>query len=188
VSMKGEYSNIERILNLRLRKEPDPAQDVIRRLSHIKGQAYFNKREFLEMCGWKSPRPRRLYESNSVAEVRRVSIGVFAAECEKKRVELLTTLKGVGIPTASAILTLTDPQDYGVIDIRVWQLLYQYGAVASRPSGVGFSCENWLEYLERLRHWARKFDTTARDVEIRLFEYHKEHQAGLLYRTGSNRE
>lgn len=186
--MKGEYSSIERILNLRLRKEPDPAQDVISRLSHIKGQAYFNKREFLEMCGWKSPRPRRLYESNSVADVRRVSIKVFAAECEKKRVELLTTLKGVGIPTASAILTLTDPQDYGVIDIRVWQLLYQYGAVTSRPSGVGFSCENWLEYLERLRHWARQFDTTAWDVEIRLFEYHKEHQAGRLYRAGSNRE
>lgn len=180
--MKIRYSNIERVLNRRLRKTPDPAEDLISKLSHIKQQAYFNKSEFLAMCSWKSPRPRHLYQSNSSAKIRRVSIDLFAAKCEKQRVELLTSLKGVGVPTASAILTLTDPKDYGVIDIRVWQLLYQCGAVRTRPSGVGFSCENWLEFLERLRHWARKFDVTVRDVERALFEHHKESQEGTLYK------
>ena len=180
--MKSSYSKIERLLNLRLQKEPDPAEELITRLSHAKKQGYFNKPEFLVMCSWKSPRPRHLYQSNSGAEIRRVSIKLFAAECEKQKVELLTSLKGVGVPTAAAILTLTDPQDYGVIDIRVWQLLYQYGAVATRPSGVGFSTENWLEFLERLRYWARKFNVTVRDVERALFEHHKEHQSGGLYR------
>jgi thermostable 8-oxoguanine DNA glycosylase len=174
--------NIEGILNLQLGKTPDPSEDLISKLSHIKQRAYFDKPEFLEMCSWKSPRPRHLYQSNSSADIRRVSIKLFAAECEKQKVELLTSLKGVGVPTASAILTLTDPQDYGVIDIRVWQLLYQYGAVATRPSGVGFSTENWLEFLERLRYWARKFNVTVRDVERALFEHHKEHQSGGLYR------
>ncbi len=132
------------------------------------------------MCSWKSPRPRHLYQMNSSAVIRRVSIKVFAAKCERRRIELLTSLKGVGVPTASAILTLTDPQDYGVINIRVWQLLYQYGAVATRPSGVGFSCENWLEFLERLRYWARKFNVTVRDVERALFEHHRDNQEGTL--------
>ena len=180
--MNTRHSGIERVLRLRLRKSPDPAEDLIGKLSHIKQQGYFNKPEFLAMCSWKSPRPRHLYQSNSSADIKRVSNELFAAKCEKQRVELLTSLKGVGVPTASAILTLTDPRDYGVIDIRVWQLLYQCGAVAARPAGVGFSCENWLEFLEGLRYWARKFDVTARDVERALFEHHKEHQSGTLYR------
>lgn len=180
--MKSKRLNIRGILSLRLGKIPDPAEDLISKLSHVKQQAYFNKPEFLAMCSWKSPRPRHLYQSNSSADIRRVSLKLFAAECEKQRIELLTSLKGVGVPTASAILTLTDPQDYGVIDIRVWQLLYRCGAVRTRPSGVGFSCENWLEFLERLRHWARKFDVTVRDVERALFEHHKESQEGTLYK------
>ena len=186
--MKSENPSIEKVLNLQLRKTPDPATDLICRLNHIKQQAYFNRREFIEMCSWKSPRPRRFYESNSAAGIRRVSAKVFAAKSEKEKAELLTSLKGVAIPTASAILTLTDPQDYGVIDIRVWQLLYRCGAVRTRPSGTGFSFDDWLEYLERLRCWAARFDVKARDVERALFDYHKENQEGTLYRTGSARE
>lgn len=181
--MKNKNATIESLLDARLRKDSDPAQELIDKLIHIKQQAYFNKPEFLRMCSWKSPRPRRLYESNSSAEIRRVSIKVFAADSEKEKIELLTSLKGVGIPTASAILTLTDPQDYGVIDIRVWQLLYRFGAVTTRPSGTGFSFDNWLEFLERLRYWARRFNLSARDVERALFEHHKENQEGVLYRS-----
>jgi hypothetical protein len=155
---------------------------LIGRLSHIKPQARFSKREFLEMCMWKSPRPRRLYESNSSAEIRAVSIKVFAARSEREKAELLTTLKGVALPTASAILTLTDPQDYGVIDIRVWQLLHRCGAVTGRASGVGFSLDNWIEFLDMLRECARKFDASVREVERVLFDYHKEYQSGTLYR------
>ena len=186
--MNNEYPNIERLLRQRLRQDPDPAQDLIDKLSHIKHRAFFDKPEILQMCAWKSPRPRRLYDSNSDADIRKVSIRAFAAQCEVERVRLLTSLKGVGVPTASAILTLTNPQDYGVIDIRVWQQLYYYGEVVSRGSGVGLSVENWLEYLQRLRFWARKFKVRARDVEMILFEYHKESQEGTLYRTASDRK
>lgn len=183
--MRSKRSDIKKLLDLRLRNDPDPAQELIDRLMHIKRQAYFNKPEFLRMCGWKSPRPRHLYHSNSSAEVRRVSIKVFASESEREKIELLTSLKGVGIPTASAILTLTDPKEYGVIDIRVWQMLYQLGAVTTRSSGTGFSLDNWIEFLERLRYWARKFNRSVRDVERALFEHHRENQVGTLYRAVS---
>ncbi|HVF92376.1 MAG TPA: hypothetical protein VNH22_20085 [Blastocatellia bacterium] len=183
--MKSINSSIERLLHQRLGKTVDPAQDMIGTFSHIKHRAYFTRPEFLLMCRWKSPRPRRLYESNSPAEIRRASIDVFASDCEKGKAELLTSLRGVGLPTASAILTLTDPQNYGVIDIRVWQLLYDHEVVANRPSGTGFSIDDWLEYLQALRFWARKFKATARAVEIVLFDYHKEKQEGRLYATRS---
>ncbi len=36
---------------------------------------------------------------------------------------ILTTLDGVDVPTASAIMTALDPQRFGILDIRVWQAL-----------------------------------------------------------------
>ncbi|HKG22281.1 MAG TPA: hypothetical protein VKC34_10300 [Blastocatellia bacterium] len=182
---KSINSDIERLLHQRLGKTVDPALGLIGTFSHIKHRAYFTRPEFLLMCRWKSPRPRRLYEANSSVEVRRVSVDVFASGCEKEKIGLLTSLKGVGLPTASAILTLTDPENYGVIDIRVWQLLYDHQVVASRPSGTGFSFDNWLEYLQAVRFWARKFKATARAVEVVLFDYHKQKQEGRLYATRS---
>ena|SRR2546427_12023878 len=50
---------------------------------------------------------------------------------------LLVGLKGVRVPMASAILTLIDPRRYGVIDIRVWQLLYAIKSVQQLPGGRG---------------------------------------------------
>ena len=179
--MKKEYSNIQALLSQRLCKDEDPSSKFIRSLSHIKRQGYFTKNEFLAMCEWKSSRPRRHFIVNSEAEIRMVSREVFAIEYEKRRIELLTSLKGVRIPTASAILMLTNPKSYGVIDIRVWQLLYFYGAVTSKPSGMNFSFSNWFHYLQKLRYWAKEFNVSARLIERTLFEYHKEIQDGTLY-------
>ena len=50
--------------------------------------------------------------------------------------ELLTSLAGVSVPVASAILTLIDPRRYGVLDIRVWQLLVALGVMDGKPAGA----------------------------------------------------
>jgi hypothetical protein len=82
---------------------------------------------------------------------------------------------------ASALLMLLDPKRYGVIDIRAWQLLYEMGAVQTNARGMGFTTENWLQYLTILRRLARKFRVSARDIGRALFTLHREHQEGRLY-------
>ncbi|MFH1248958.1 MAG: hypothetical protein V1660_02295 [archaeon] len=82
---------------------------------------------------------------------------------------------------ASAILALTDPKRYGVIDIRVWQTLHLYGVVNGKPSGVGFNFRNWRDYLESLRGYAKKLNVKARDIERTLYDYHKAKKEGTLY-------
>lgn len=94
---------------------------------------------------------------------------------------LLTGLAGVSAPTASAILTLTDPRRYGVLDIRVWQLLYRLAAVTRNPGGRGFTVGHWLEFLALLRREARRYRVTARALEIALFRCHRQLQTGRLY-------
>ncbi len=86
---------------------------------------------------------------------------------------------------ASAILTLIDPRRYGVIDIRVWQLLFDLGSVRTKPSGVGFTFSDWSDYLVILRDHAKRLEVSVRAVEYSLFLYHQRVQRGLLY--GSRR-
>ena len=92
-------------------------------------------------------------------------------------------LRGVSVPMASSILMLVDPRRYGVIDIRVWQLLYTIGVVTKNPAGVGFSFDNWRQFLMILRTFAKRFNVKARDIERTLFWAHGKHQKGRLYAT-----
>src|SRR4029453_8233422 len=109
----------------------------MRDLRGVRRRGAFTRAEFRWMCHWKSPRARLLWEQNSAARVRAVSRAVLATRDEQRRMELLTSLRGVGVPMASAILTLVDPKRYGVLDIRAWQLLFAIRPVAANPPGRG---------------------------------------------------
>ena len=164
------------------RRPEDPGTArLIARLSGVRRAGEFGRRDFLDMCHWKSPRAMLHYRRHSAATVRRVSRAVLATRDEAERMALLTALKGVSVPTASAILTLLDPRRYGVLDIRVWQLLHAIGAVRARPDGRGFGVSHWLEFLTLIRAEARALGLTARAVEWMLFGYHQTVQTGRLY-------
>ena len=110
-----------------------------------------------------------------------MSRAVLATRSEQRRLELLTGLRGVSVPTASAILTLVDPRRYGVLDIRAWQLLWRLGTVRRKPAGRGFGPDDWLEYLGEIRRHARRLGVRARAVELTLFLCHRRLQKGRLY-------
>jgi len=90
-------------------------------------------------------------------------------------------LHGVSVPTASAILTLLDPDRYGVIDIRVWQLLHALGVVDGNRGGTGLTVSQWEQFLAVIRSHSVRFKVSARDIERSLFFIHRDHQSGTLY-------
>ncbi len=155
-------------------EEDQETRDLIDRLAHVASDHVLSRSEFLDICYWKSPRSTHHCRRNSTQSIKRASQEVFRTPNEQRKMELLTTLKGVSIPTASAILTLTNPDRYGVIDIRVWQLLHAIGAVRRNPAGRGFTTGQWLEYLELLRAAAKKLNVSVRLVELTLFTYHRD--------------
>ena len=181
--MKKEYSTIEELIRNNLStKEDTGTLKLINKLKDVKKRGYITKKEFIEIGMWKSSRPKQKYLSNSGEDVILISKKVLATKFEKRRIELLTKLNGVLIPTASAILTLIDPENYGVIDIRAWQILYLYGSMKVKPTGVNFNFKNWYNYLMKLRYYAKKFNVSARDIERTLFLSHKKLQVGNLYK------
>jgi len=178
------YRNLGSLLQAEVpkrRNEDEKDRKLFEELSHSYRRGYLTKPELVEICMWKSPRAIRRIKSNSEDMVRRATGEAFTTKFEKRKMEALMELRGVGIPMASSILTLTNPKDYGVIDIRVWSLLYKLGAVNSNRKGANFTFKQWYRYLSILRYFARKFGVKAREIELTLFRYHQSQQIGNLY-------
>ena len=178
------YATLNELLEHELPKEKgeyDKTAVLVERLSHICKSKTVTRSEFLAMCRWKSPRAVKHYSKNHTKSIQEAVGAALSTRSERGRLALLTGLKGVNVPMASAILMLTNPKRYGVIDIRVWQLLYALGSVTSKPSGKGFSFNNWYHYLQKLRYFAKKHRVSVRTVERTLFRYHKRVQLGTLY-------
>ncbi|HEU4368958.1 MAG TPA: hypothetical protein VFV05_12115 [Methylomirabilota bacterium] len=182
------YSDLDVLLARELVHEEDPATAaLVHDLAGVRARGYVTRDEFRRMCRWKSPRARRLWEANSAARIRAVSARVLATRSERRRMTLLTGLRGVGVPMASAVLTLIDPRRYGVLDIRAWQLLFAIRSVSANRRGQGFTIGQWEQYLAALRHHARALGVTARAVEYTLFQCHRKLQQGTLYARSERR-
>jgi len=176
------YATLEALFAREAICDEDPSTGaLIARLRRVRRRREFSRGEFLLMCRWKTPRAAPHYQRNSAARVRRAARAALTARDERGRLEALTALSGVSVPVASAILTLIDPRRYGVLDIRVWQLLHALGAVSRKASGRGFSIRDWEDYLVCLRAIARARRLSVRAVELTLFHCHRRFQSGRLY-------
>ena len=179
---RPRHPSLAALLGRELTLDEDPGTlALIAGLRHVKQAGEFSRAEFLRMCRWKSPRAAPHYAKNRASRIRAISRAALATRCERRRMEALTTLSGVNVPVASAILTLIDPARYGVLDIRVWQLLFALRCVDGKPGGRGFTVRDWQLYLDRLRPHARRLGVSARAVEYTLFRYHQKLHTGRLY-------
>ena len=179
---KLPFRNVSVLLKKHLSAEEDTkTATLIRELRQARARGYLTREELEKVCRWKSARAIRLIRRNSVARVRAATRQALETRSERRRLEALRTLDGVSIPMASAILTLLNPQRYGVIDIRVWQLLYALEEVTKKSGGVGFNFNNWYQFLMKLRYFAKKLRVRARDIERSLFFIHQANQKGTLY-------
>jgi len=158
---------------------------LIERFRAARRRGYLTKGELMAACRWKSPRSIGRVRLNSPRRIRAATSVALTGKNERDRIQALTELQGVSVPSASAILTLLDPVRYGVIDIRVWQLLHRLGLVDGNPGGTGLTHANWDQFLTLVRRYAAMFRVPARDVERTLFLIHREYQEARLYRSRS---
>jgi len=167
------------------RTEDAETAALIERLRAARRRGYLTKAELEAACRWKSPRSAGRVRMNPPRRIRAATSVALTAKNEQDRIEALTALQGVSVPSASAILTLLDPVRYGVIDIRVWQLLHRLGLVEGNAAGTKLTRANWERFLAVVRRYAAMFRVTTRDVERTLFLIHREYQEARLYRSGS---
>ena len=140
-----------------------------------------SRNTIIKILKWKSPRPLRFYNKNEEVYIKNITQLSFKEKNDKLKIHILTALKGVNYPSASAILMFKNPDFYPVLDIRVWKQLYKNNLVSVNPRGIGFTLDQWDSYVKIIRSLSRKYNTTAREIEKKLFDYDKLTQEGNLY-------
>ena len=179
---KLPYTKLEPLIKKYLdTNENEKTKELIKELSGVKRRGFLTTSELEKICRWKSPRTINIIRKNSERVISHLTKKVFSTKSERKKIELLTRLRGVSIPMASSILMLTNPKRYGVIDIRVWQLLFNIGVMKNNPKGINFDFKQWYRYLIVIRYFSKKFRVKTRDIERTLFIVHKKYQKGNLY-------
>jgi len=178
-----KYDSVRSLLEYELsNEEGTETKNLINSLKHVKKKKVFTKDELILMSNWKSYRQIHHIKENHHNTIKSVSQKALNSKSEKEKIDHLTSLNGVSIPVASAILTLIDPKNYGVIDIRVWQVLYSLNFVSTNPEGRNLNFSNWEQYLMLLRYYSKEFEVTARAIDRTLFYIHRKYQEGNLYK------
>ena len=117
------------------------------------GNVYLTYSELDEVLKWKLRgqygRTVRYRQGLADETVRVVTRAAFGIGLQEKSMELriltgvLTALPGVGVPVASAILALVDPEAYGVLDFRAWRQVFP-------KKRVDYSVSGYLRYMQKI--------------------------------------
>lgn len=165
-------------------KETSP---VFKNISKVlKKRRCLKRKEFINICKWKTPRPKRYYQENAKKKIEKITRKVFAKhpDTELQMTELLK-LKGVNVPVASALLTVIYPKTYCIVDFRVWNTLFWIEDKRSLFKNYSnFSdfinnfrsynkVSSYLFYLERIKKLAEKHSMIPREIEMALWQYDK---------------
>jgi len=140
---------------------------------------FLKKREVYKILYWKLYRRRRDYhlknfnDENKPSEVITATKLAFSSKDDESKVNYLDNLKQVGVPVASAILTVWNPKRYGVIDDYVVKAIEKHG----RKLNIGRvklnknKAKDYVKYLDIIRKIgsSRKPKLTAREVDMALF-------------------
>jgi hypothetical protein len=139
---------------------------------NIRERGFVLSDELYRIARWKSRRRADLVKANPDHVIEKVTKLALALKDTDPgyAVDLLTVLKGVGVPMASVVLTVADPQEFGIIDIWTWQTLnrWQPDRFPWKDTS-GFSVTEFLRYLETMRELARHGGLLCREVDMALW-------------------
>ena len=139
-------------------------QELINLKSEVLRRGYLTKDELYELARWKSTRRAKLTLENTNLFIKDIMQSAFAAEDHWAKLLILTLLRGIGEPTASAILHLYDEGQYPLLDIHaLWSVGLSWTARNSYPF--------WLKYIEFCRDIANRNGVSMRELDRALWKF-----------------
>jgi hypothetical protein len=134
-----------------------------------RARGYLTRKEFLDICWWKTPRSQPRCAQNREAFVREVSRIALATTNEELKIRVLLLLAGVSWPTASVILHFCDRHRYPILDYRA---LWSVGVRRIPP----YTFSLWSEYTRFVRGISDRTSLSMRTIDRALWQYSKERQ------------
>lgn len=168
-AVSDDYPETARLKSLfaQLRRERDPL--------------FLTQSEFDDVLRWKLRgqygRSQLRRQGNIEAVVRTVTRAALTIAHDdpeyelELRVAILCALRGVSVPVASSVLTLVYPQEYAVIDFRVWRQLF---GEERRQFGIS----EYKRYLREVRRLAEELGWTVQEVDLAIWAYDMKHSRG----------
>ena len=89
------------------------------------------------------------------------------------RVPLLCILNGVRVPTASAILTVWQPNEYTIYDVRVCDAMLSLSHKLLTDQVVEDARKSYSKYLDVARKMAIELQVSLRDLDKTLWTWDK---------------
>lgn len=149
----------------------------------LQRRGHIRKPEFLSMARWKTRRQWRRYKANTDEEIQMATKWAMVVPTDRLKLAILTTLNGIGVPVASAVLTMIYSDKYCVIDFRTWGALKHLSSAPGseypkRPKSFEYSTINsYLSFLDKIRKIAKERGTTPRKIEMAMWKFDKEKKA-----------
>ncbi len=143
-------------------------------LKQIRKPFYLNSDDFEQILRWKLRqqygRVKHLTCKNTVEVIHDITAVAFSIKHKDNdylldlRIKLLTVLKGVEIPVASAILALCFPEQYAVIDFRGWRQIFGEGKHS-------FTLNEYKRYLKEIKGLANELGWLPQEVDLAIWAY-----------------
>ncbi len=137
--------------------------------------------EFDEILRWKLDTQygrRKAHRTKNTDEIIRAITGLalnITHEDEDYEIELrariLSSLRGVALPVASAILTIIYPEKYAVIDFRNWRQIF-----GERKNSFSFG--DYKRYMKEIRLLAKELGWSIQEIDQAIWEYDRRHGGG----------
>ena len=157
--------------------ETEQLKQHLHSLKQIRKPFYLDLNDFDRILRWKLRgqygRQRSLRSKNTEEIIQKITSLALNISHENKdyelelRFKLLTVLRGVGIPVASAILALCFPEQYAVIDFRGWRQVF--GMEKSY-----FTLNDYKRYLKEVKMLATELGWLPQEVDSAIWEYDRQ--------------
>lgn len=181
--MENLFENQEQIKELIQRAdnegETKRLTEKFKRLKKERNEFYLTLPELEEIFKWKlrsqygrQTKQRSVNTNENIISITRTAFGIIHSDEDyetKLKLKLLTSIAGVEIPVASAILTLCYPQKYSVIDFRNWKQIYK-----SEQKKTNYTSKEYIEYLKIIRNLAKHFKMTPQEIDIAIWQKDRE--------------
>jgi thermostable 8-oxoguanine DNA glycosylase len=159
-------------------KETEKIKLKLEELQKQRQPFYLTKQEFEEILRWKLRdqynRQRRNIEKNTEQNIIIITTAAFSIEHADQdyllelRIKILLSLWGVGVPVASAILALIYPNQYGIIDFRIWRQCFD-----GSGKQQSFTISQYKMYIDKITNWANELKVPVQAIDLAIWEYDK---------------
>ena len=140
-------------------------------LAEQTGLKFLDWDHFVDLAAWKSPRAKRHYELNDADFVREVTELAFQQSDDRLGLHILTALKGVGMPVASALLHFAFPDRYPILDYHVVNALRKAGLWSGREAPYFALLDDWPKFTQLMRGLAGSLGVSMRDLDKALWAF-----------------